>query len=250
MLFDSHIHLDQFSDSEIATLCANRNLHGFLAVATDLASSQRLLALKQRFTKIYCAAGFHPEQKLATAAEFSALFDWIAKNHTHLTALGEVGLPYYRKQADPSLDYQPYLDLLEQFMLLSKRYDLPLNLHVVYHDSETVLALLRRHRLSRAHFHWFKADETCLAALIHSPYYVSLTPDILSNPKTQKVAEKYPLDRLLIETDAPWRHSGFAPIEVEGQLNAVISQLARLKEITKAEVCQQIEQNVRKFYLI
>ena len=105
-MFDSHIHLDQYSESQIRHIIQNPKLAGVLAVATDLASSQRLLALKQQFPHIHIAAGFHPEQPLPSPTEQRQLFEWIAKNHQDLTACGEVGLPYYLKREQPNLDYQ------------------------------------------------------------------------------------------------------------------------------------------------
>ncbi|MGX2969910.1 TatD family hydrolase [Ursidibacter sp. B-7004-1] len=247
-MFDGHIHLDQFSDEQITQICTNSNLQGLIAVATNLDSSRRLLSLKQRFSHIYCCAGFHPEQDLPTENEQNRLFDWIAKNHQYLTACGEVGLPYYRKQEQPSLDYQPYIDLLEQFIQLSKRYDLPLNLHIVYDDTDIALSLLSKYQVKKAHFHWFKASDEMLNELLHTPYYVSVTPDILHNPKTQKVVKQFPLSRLMIETDAPWLHQGFEPIEIEKQLRAIIEQIARLTQVTVKDINRQIIRNVQQFY--
>ncbi|MEG9499979.1 TatD family hydrolase [Mannheimia indoligenes] len=249
MLFDTHIHLDQFSDEEIKQILQQPNLEGVLAVATDLGSCERLLALKEQYSNFYIAAGFHPEQTLPSENELEKLFDFIAKNHQKLTACGEVGLPYYLKRENPELDYQPYIDLLERFIVASKRYDLPLNLHIVYEDTEIALKLLARHQIQKAHFHWFKASDEMLEKLLLTPYFVSLTPDILTNPKTQKVAQMFLLERLLIETDAPWQHEGFKPVEITQQLVAVIQKLAEIKQLPEKAVAEQISQNTYSFYL-
>ncbi|MEG9531299.1 TatD family hydrolase [Mannheimia indoligenes] len=249
MLFDTHIHLDQFSDQEIAEIFQQPNLSGVLAVATNLKSCERLLALKDQYTNLYIAAGFHPEQALPAKCEIEQLFDFIAKNHKNLTACGEVGLPHYLKRENPALDYQPYIDLLERFIVASKRYNLPLNLHIVYEDTEIALELLARHQIQKAHFHWFKASNETLEKLLLTPYFVSLTPDILTNPKTQKVAKQFPLERLLIETDAPWQHEGFKPVEITQQLFAVIKKLAEIKQLPEKAVAEQISQNTYSFYL-
>lgn len=250
MLFDTHIHLDQFSDQEIADILQQPDLVGVLAVATDLASCERLLALKEQYSNLYIAAGFHPEQALPSENEIEKLFDFIAKNHKNLTACGEVGLPHYLKRENPELDYQPYIDLLERFIVASKRYNLPLNLHIVYEDTEIALELLAKHQIQQAHFHWFKASDETLEKLLLTPYFVSLTPDILTNPKTQKVAQQFPLSRLLVETDAPWQHEGFEPVEIDQQLSAVIKKLAEIKQLPEIAVAEQIKQNTQSFYLI
>lgn len=248
MIFDSHIHLDQFSDTEIHTILQSPGLNGVLAVATNLASAERLLKLKRQFPKVHIAAGFHPEQPLPSQTEQNALFDWIAKNHVLLTACGEVGLPHYLKRENPSLDYAPYIDLLERFIVISKRYDLPLNLHIVYDDTQIALDLLTKHSIQKAHFHWFKASDEILEKLLAAPYVVSLTPDILHNPKTQKVAQRFPLERLLIETDAPWQHDGFEPTDIVGQLDLVVERIAKIKGVPAISVIHQLRQNFHSFY--
>lgn len=249
MLFDSHIHLDQFSDQEIARILQQPDLNGVLAVATNLASCERLLSLKKQYVNLSIAAGFHPEQPLPSKTEITQLFEFIAKNHKNLTACGEVGLPHYLKRENPALDYQPYIDLLERFIVASKRYNLPLNLHIVYEDTEIALELLAKYQIQTAHFHWFKASDETLEKLLSTPYFVSLTPDILTNPKTQKVALAFPLERLLIETDAPWQHEGFKPVEVTQQLVAVIKKLAEIKQLPETTVIEQIRQNTQSFYI-
>lgn len=248
MLFDSHIHLDQFSDAEIDSILQSAELSGVLAVATNLASCERLLQLKYRFPKVHIAAGFHPEQVIPSESEQTALFTWIEKNHTELTACGEVGLPHYLKRENPDLDYRPYIALLERFVALSKKYDLPLNLHIVYDDIEIALELLAKYQIQKAHFHWFKANQACLKKLLDTPYFVSLTPDILLNRKTQIVAEQFPLERILVETDAPWGHSGFLPNDIIGQLSAVVEKLAEIKMCPVKEIHDNLQKNWQYFY--
>lgn len=249
-VFDSHIHLDQLSDPQIAAILNDPKLCSVLTVATDLASCQRLLALKQRYPHIHIAAGFHPEQPLPSAAEQQQLFEWIAENHAHLTACGEVGLPHYRRRECPDLDYRPYVALLERFIRLSKWYDLPINLHIVYDDTLIALELLAKYRIENAHFHWFKGEPSVMTKLLASNYRVSVTPDILWNAKTQAVVKLFPIERLLIETDAPWRHSGFEPHAVSRQLLAVVEKIAELKSLPSDLVAHQIRENTLKFYAI
>ncbi|VTU06789.1 Mg-dependent deoxyribonuclease [Actinobacillus indolicus] len=250
LMFDSHIHLDQYSEPQIRHIIQNPKLVGVLAVATDLASSQRLLALKQQFQHIHIAAGFHPEQLLPSSTEQKQLFEWIAKNHQDLTACGEVGLPHYLKREQPNLDYQPYIVLLEQFILLCKRYDLPINLHIVYDDTEIALELLAKHHIQKAHFHWFKASDKWLNELLKTSYFVSVNPDVLTNPKVQRVVESFPLERIMVETDGPWQHQHFLPIHITEQLSATIQKIASLKQMSYDFVSRQIYLNSISFYSI
>ncbi|MDO4698559.1 MAG: TatD family hydrolase [Pasteurellaceae bacterium] len=249
-MFDTHIHLDQFTDSQIAEILENHNLQGVVAVATDLASSQRLLKLKSQFPKIHCCAGFHPEQPLPSQTEIDRLFAFLEKNRSQLIACGEVGLPHYLKRENPTLDYQPYIALLERFIQFCKGADLPINLHIVYDDALIALELLAKYQVRKAHFHWFKASADVVQKVLETDYVVSLTPDILWNEKTQYIARTFPLERLLIETDAPWQHDGFATHDIAGQLVAVIEKIAEIKGISAPIVSRQLERSSRSFYRI
>ncbi|WP_370427208.1 TatD family hydrolase [Actinobacillus pleuropneumoniae] len=247
-MFDSHIHLDQLDVSQIERIVSDPLLQGILAVSTDLASAETLLALKQKFPKIQIAAGFHPEQVLIDEKQQQALFDWIVKNRANLTAIGEVGLPNYLKRQNPKLDYQPYLALLEQFVVLSKRLNLPLNLHIVHDDVAITLDLLEKYQIQQAHFHWFKTDDDSLERFLRTPYFASVTPDILWNPKTQKIVRNLPLDRLLIETDSPWRHESLENASISQQLQAILTQLAKLRVESESMIRSQIRRNYQQLY--
>ena len=249
MLFDSHLHLDQLPDENIHKTLSDSRLTGMLAVSTNLKSAKKLLNLKQTYPeKLYIAAGFHPEQPLLNLEEREELFQWIDEHHSLISAIGEVGLPHYSKRENPNLDYAPYIELLERFILIAKKWDLPLNLHIVHNDMDIALELLQKHNIQRAHFHWFKTDEKSFQKFLSTPYFASLTPDILWNPKTQYVAQHLPLNRLMIETDSPWQHEGFESAVISKQLSAVIKKVAELKSLPLHYVQEQILLNTQQFY--
>ncbi len=249
MLFDSHLHLDQLSDENIQKTLGDSRLTGMLAVSTNLKSAKKLLNLKQTYPeKLYIAAGFHPEQQLPSLEEQKELFQWIDEHHSSISAIGEVGLPHYSKRENLNLDYVPYIELLERFILIAKKWDLPLNLHIVHNDVNIALELLQKNNIQRAHFHWFKTDEKSFQKFLSTPYFASLTPDILWNPKTQYVAQHLPLNRLMIETDSPWQHEGFESAGISEQLLAVLQKLSELKSLPLHFVQKQLFLNTQQFY--
>ena len=249
MLFDSHLHLDQLSDENIQKTLGDSTLTGMLAVSTNLKSAEKLLNLKQAYPeKLYIAAGFHPEQPLLNLEEREELFQWIDEHHSLISAIGEVGLPHYSKRENSNLDYAPYIALLERFIVIAKKWDLPLNLHIVHNDVDIALELLEKHNIQRAHFHWFKTDEKSFQKFLSTPYFASLTLDILWNPKTQYVAQHLLLNRLMIETDSPWPHEGFESAVISEQLFAVVKKVAELKSLPLHYVQEQMLLNTQQFY--
>jgi len=249
MLFDSHLHLDQLSDENIQKTLGDSKITGMLAVSTNLKSAKKLLNLKQTYPeKLYIAAGFHPEQPLLNFEEQEELFQWIDEYHSSISAIGEVGLPHYSKRENSNLDYAPYIELLARFILIAKKWDLPLNLHIVHNDVDIALELLEKHNIQRAHFHWFKTDEKSFQKFLSTPYFASLTPDILWNPKTQYVAQHLSLNRLMIETDSPWPHEGLESAVISEQLFAVVKKVAELKSLPLHYVQEQMLLNTQQFY--
>ncbi|AVM59299.1 TatD family deoxyribonuclease [Haemophilus haemolyticus] len=249
MLFDSHLHLDQLSDENIQKTLGDSKITGMLAVSTNLKSAKKLLNLKQVYPeKLYISAGFHPEQPLLNLEEQEELFQWIDEHHSLISAIGEVGLPHYSKRENLNLDYAPYIELLERFILIAKKWDLPLNLHIVHNDVDTALELLQKNNIQRAHFHWFKTDEKSFQKFLSTPYFASLTPDILWNPKTQYVAQHLSLNRLMIETDSPWPHEGFERAVISEQLFSVLKKIAELKSLPLHYVQEQMLLNTQQFY--
>ncbi|VTR50803.1 Mg-dependent deoxyribonuclease [Actinobacillus pleuropneumoniae] len=132
--------------------------------------------------------------------------------------------------------------------MLSKRLNLPLNLHIVHDDVAITLDLLEKYQIQQAHFHWFKTDDDSLERFLRTPYFASVTPDILWNPKTQKIVRNLPLDRLLIETDSPWRHESLENASISQQLQAILTQLAKLRVESESMIRSQIRRNYQQLY--
>ncbi|MFC7440684.1 TatD family hydrolase [Laceyella putida] len=251
MLFDAHIHLEKYTDDEIADMCADPALIGMIAVSMDFASSQRTLELKRRYPdKVYAACGFHPEQPPQAPDELIA---WIETHQREIDAIGEIGLPYYlrRKRIAEGSEWEeaPYLELLDQWLQLASRLQKPVILHGVSEDVRTILAHLDRHPLSRVHFHWLKTDSATLRQLAEREIYVSFTPDLLYKEETRKIAATYPRHLIMLETDGPWPHEGpwrgqrTHPLMIERTLR----ELAKLRGEEASSLRQQIIDNTWRF---
>ncbi|MCG7419537.1 TatD family hydrolase [Macrococcus epidermidis] len=245
-MYDAHIHLDKYSESKQQHILQNEAINGLIAVAMDYHGSQKLLDLGHH-PKVNIALGFHPEQTL-NHTEIDKILSLIDNYHNQLTAIGEVGLPQYLKREQPKLNVQLYIEVLEQFMIKAKHYRLPIVLHAVYDDALVTLDLLQKHAIEKAHFHWFKASDAVIDRLLATDYMVSVTPDVLWNPKTRKVVTYFPLERLMIETDGPWPHDGFEAHHIHAQLSAIIEEIGHIKSIDTETVNLTIEENTIRFY--
>lgn len=252
-LIDAHIHLDMYEEEERIHLMEglnNTSVDALIAVSNNLASSDRQLELSRLDSRIKPAIGYHPEQQLPSEAEVHSILKLIDENHEKLIAIGEVGLPYYLRKERPELELTPYVELLERFIEKAVQWDLPIVLHAVYEDAEIVCDLLEKHRVSRAHFHWFKGSDSVLPQIFSKDYVISVTPDVTYKPKIQHLVKQTPLSQLMVETDGPWPFEG----QFTGQntqpsmMHESVQKIAELKGLQPEVVYKQLYETTRKFY--
>ncbi|MGP4042048.1 TatD family hydrolase [Gracilibacillus sp. D59] len=249
-MFDAHIHLDWYQPNQQKIIMDTLEVDGMIAVSSDLKSCEKVWQLYNQYPKVFPAFGWHPEQPLPTSQEIAQIETLIHKHHDQIVAIGEVGLPFYKRKEEPNLRLQPYIVILERFMILAAQYDLPIVLHAVYDDAVTVCDLLAKHGVKRAHFHWFKGDAATVQRMIESNYMISVTPDCVYEKEIQDLIGSYPMELMMVETDGPWPFEGTfqGKMTHPNMINDVIRKIAGIKELPLQQVVEQVEQNTKKFY--
>lgn len=255
--WDTHLHLERYGEraGDLVRESAAQGIEAIVAVSMDLASCERTLKLHAAHPEhVRPAFGFHPEQPLPEEEELDRLLAWIEEHRRELCAVGEVGLPYYSRQAairaGQSFDEAPYLRLLERFVALAARWDVPIILHAVYEDAHKACDLLEKHGAARAHFHWFKGDAAAIDRLIQRGYFVSFTPDCLYDDETGRLIGQFPLELILTETDGPWPFEGpFAGQETHpAMVRAVAERIAEVHGLPLAAAAEQLRRNAERLY--
>ncbi|WP_117170962.1 TatD family hydrolase [Paraliobacillus sediminis] len=252
-IIDAHIHLDLYARTERLKILAEMDqaqVEALICVSNDVHSAEKVMELARRDTRVKPAIGFHPEQFLPTTTEMKMILSQIKQYQHDIIAIGEVGLPYYKRQKEPSLDYGPYVELLEQFIKQAARLDKPIVLHAVYDDAPIVCDLLEKHNLINAHFHWFKGDQQTITRMIDNGYFISITPDCLYEEEIQTIIKSYPLNQMMVETDGPWPFEGSISKEKTHpkMIHQSIEKIAELKQLPISEVYQVVYQNTKTFY--
>lgn len=257
---DTHIHLEQYDEKQREQHIARAKAAGvkhIVAVSMDLASSQATQALAQQYGSLIMPAyGFHPEQPVLSSENEQQLMQWIRARAAsgERFAIGEVGLPYYRGleflERGDQLDTQPYIELLERFIVLAKELDRQIVLHAVYEDAAIACDLLQKHEMKRAHFHWFKGDAATIERMIEHGYHISVTPDVCYEPEIQALVKRYPLELLMVETDGPWPFAEeFHGKETESAMVVRVAEaIAELLGKNRNEVAAQLYNNSSRFY--
>jgi TatD DNase family protein len=246
VLIDTHCHLDfeSFHDDIEAVIerATAAGVTRMIVPSLDLDNAAAVLALTERFPTVYAAVGVHPN----SAAEWRD--EWIDRLHElaqrpKVVAIGEIGLDTYWDKTPPDIQQRALTRQLE----LAAELDLP----VIIHNrdaSADVLRLLselvtRHSSLGTSPFgvlHSFSADWDTAESALALGYYLGFT-----GPLTYKkaddlraIAARVPLDRILIETDAPF----LAPHPFRGKRNEpahvrlVAERLAEVRGISLEEV--------------
>ena len=252
-IIDVHIHLDNYSEIQQQRIIDEMTEYGIeslITVSSDLPSAKANLKLHRAYNQIKPAFGFHPEQPLLDKKEMEALCAFICLYQQEMIAIGEVGLPYYTRKENPALQLDPYINVLDQFMMLAKQLRKPIVLHAIYEDAAIACDLLEKNKIESAHFHWFKGDTQTVERMIQRGYFISITPDVVYEEEIQALVERYPLEQLMVETDGPWAFTG--PFEGEmthpKMIHHVIETIAFIKELKINDVYEQIYENTKNFY--
>jgi TatD DNase family protein len=198
-LIDSHTHLDVCTppDEELVAAARAAGLTRLLTVGTDPDSCRASLAAAERFPEVYAAIGCHPN--VAGLLDEDLLRELAA--HPRCVAIGETGLDYYRDRAPRERQQRAFEAQLE----LARELDLPLVIHTREASDDTLATLHERADGVRVILHCFSMPERlqeCLAA----GYWISFAGNV-TYPKSEQLAAAaavVPLERLLVETDAPY----------------------------------------------
>ena len=200
-MIDTHCHLDQMTGPDLDGWFA-QGLDAIIAPAMGMESLNRLLALAERWPgRVFPAAGVHPENS-PTLEQAEEMARWIDQNHDRIAAVGEVGLPWYSLSPGEASSPESFA-ILDLFLDCAVRWDLPVILHAVHGSAAPCLERLRDKGVRRAVFHWLKAPEAVTKEILAAGYYVSVTPEVISLERDQRLAELAFPDPLLLETDGP-----------------------------------------------
>ena len=238
MLFDTHAHyyseaFDPDRDEVLSALPA-AGVGLVLCPGCDLPTSRQSIDLAERYPHVYAAAGVHPEDALGLPADW---LDQVAAmtRHPKVKAIGEIGLDYYWKEVPRDLQKEVFRAQLQ----LARDLDLP----VIVHDREAhadCLAMVKEFPGVRGVFHCFSGSPEMAEELLKRGWYLGFDgPITYKNAKrAPEVAAITPLDRMVVETDAPY----MSPVPNRGRRNDsrnlpyIVEKLAEWKGISPEEM--------------
>ena len=254
MLIDSHCHLDYFSDAERPDVIARAAAAGIgqmVTIGVTLSQSRQAIAIAESAPNVWACVGIHPnhaaDEGPVPAPEVIAALT----NHPKVIGIGESGLDYFYDKAPRDTQR----DNFRAHIRAAQATGLPLAIHARDADAD-IAAILAEERAGGGAFlfllHCFSSTRALAEAAIAMGGYVSFS-GILTFPKShelRQIAADVPLDRLLVETDAPY----LAPVPFRGKRNEpahtahTAAKLAEVKGISSEALAAATTANFRKLF--
>jgi len=249
MIIDTHCHLDdkRYNDDieKVLKRAKESGINRFIIPGADPRSLKRAIELSEVYSEIYFAVGVHPYD--ATNYNRDYLEQYIT--HPKCVAVGECGLDYYRLpdtieeiETEKKLQKEVFLDQIE----LAKQFNLPLIVHIRDSSADCLEILQNNAGEKGGVLHCYNADESLLKLTSQNFYYgIGGVLTFKNARKLVNVYPKIPLDRLLVETDAPY----LTPHPHRGKRNEpsytklVISKMSELSNIEQEILEDKTTQN-------
>ena len=249
---DCHAHLTHINDAS-AINQSQRTLTAVISVTAEIDHArQSLLFSKLHKGFVFTSLGLHPEYAVKySAQEIDDYITFIKEHKAHIVAIGEIGLDYnwVTEAHDREKAKEVFITMIE----LAKRLNLPVQIHARNGLKTTAfsdcLRILADHDAKQVMMHCFSGSDEELRQAIALGYYISFATIICKSTKHQRLAQATPLDRMLLETDAPWldpysRELTNRPWKIVESANLI----ARLIETTPDAVLAATEHNAIRLF--
>lgn len=212
-IFDSHSHYDaeQFDSDrdELLAELPNRGVAAIMSAADSIESAVNAEKIANKYPYIYFAAGVHPHEASTAKDNLENQIKDFAKN-PKMRAVGEIGLDYYYDHSPRDVQREVFIRQLQ----VADELDLPVIIHNREATGDT-MDILREFKPKKAILHSFSSSVEIAEELLDMGFYIGFAGVItFKNAKRPvEVVKEIPVDRLLLETDAPY----LAPVPMRGK---------------------------------
>lgn len=253
MLVDSHCHLDfpEFAPEldQVVARARDAGVKTSVTIGTTLAKFPQVLAVAERFDDIWCSVGIHPHEAEPELLESPSPLIERAK-HPKVVGLGETGLDFYYNHSPRA----PQIANFRHHIAAARETKLPVIVHTRNADPETVDLL--REEMGKGAFtgliHCFTGTQMLADAALELGFYISVSgiATFKKSDELRAVLNTVPLDRLLVETDAPY----LAPMPYRGKRNEpsfvvkTAAMLAELKGVSEDALARATTDNFFRLF--
>lgn len=254
MLIDHHCHLDfpQFAEDlpGVISRAKTAGVGAMVTISTHVKKIDTLLALAQRDADLYCSVGTHPHNADQEMDVTTSDLVRIATSHDEIVAIGEAGLDYFYQKSTRENQAEGF----RRHIAAARITGLPLEIHTRDADDDCKAILEEEHAKGAfpALLHCYTGGMDLAMRAVELGLYVSFT-GVVSFKKSEAlrdIARAVPLDRILVETDAPY----LAPEPFRGKTNEpayvvhTAAAIAKARGISLDEMASATTQNFFRLF--
>ncbi len=250
-IVDTHSHVDMIENLSLDEVIANAHDAGVNKIIVPCAyphDIDKINELTLKHKELYGLLGVHPSEARDWNDDLIDKIRAIVDANPKIAGIGEIGLDYYWDKSFNDIQKEVFI---KQIALANE-----LNLPICVHDREAhldTLTILKEHnRGSKVVMHCFSGSVEFMHECLKEGIYIALGGIVTFKNalKPKEVAQKIPLDKLLLETDAPY----LTPVPFRGKENQpaytrlVAEEIANLRGISLEEVALQTTRNAHQIY--
>ncbi len=260
MLIDSHCHLIKSSNYKQDIIDAKKEgVQVILNIATDLDEFDATIAISDTYSGIYTAIGIHPNCVMSSKYYKHNNLNEAIKNissktskNAKIIAIGEIGLDYYKKEENfTHRQKKEQIELFEEQIQVATENNIPIIVHSRESEEDTI-AVLKNNPNTCGIIHCFTGTKDFAKKSLDLGFFISVSGIVtFKNAKEIKeIVKTIPLNRLLIETDAPY----LAPTPHRGHENKsaylkyTAQEIALLKNTSFQDIIEQTNNNFYELF--
>ena len=251
-LIDTHSHINMIENLSIEEILENarkNNVKKLIVPSSNAADIEVVFELSQKYENVYCYLGIHPSEAKDWNDNIEEKIRTLAKSKK-VVGIGEIGLDYYWDKSFVELQKEVFIKQIK----LANELNLPLNIHDREAHKDTFDILKEHNKNSTVIMHCFSGSPEFATECIKEGWHIAIGGVVtFKNAKKMKeVASLIPLDKLLLETDAPY----LTPVPYRGQENQpayvkfVAEEIAQLRGISYEEAARITTQNAERLFAI
>jgi TatD DNase family protein len=247
---DTHIHLDDKrfdADRDSVVQSFFGSLDYIINPAVNLRSCKEVKTLTEKYEFLYAAYGIHPHDAKDANDNSLAAIEGFLKDEK-AAGVGEIGLDYH-------YNFSPKEDqirVFKEFLQLAKKINKPVVIHNRESDADMLKILEAEYPSGAAgQFHCFSSSKEMAETLLKMGFHISFTGSItFQKNRYAEIIDMVPLDKLLLETDAPY----MAPLPFRGQrcdslmIPYIVKKIAEIKNITEEVIYNETYNNSIKLF--
>ena len=249
---DTHTHLNFLKERSVKEAIAEAKSKGvetFINIGTSSEDHPVVLDLATQHKEVFCTLGVHPHE----AKDFDKAKNFMLShlNDKKVVAVGEIGLDFYYDHSPREEQRSVFIEQME----LAQSHNLPVQIHTRDAESETVKVLKRFSNKVKGILHCFSGSQALAEEALALGFNLSISGIVTfksAEDIRQTVKEVVPVDRLHVETDAPY----LAPTPFRGKENHSALMLhtaqviADLKDMSLEDLGAQTKENTENLFAL